>query len=86
MATITSRRTFIRLATDTKANRLATAEFAARTWRSHSDIEGSARCTVCGLWIYAVRRLIGGDMETWANALTGAMFEHLDGECAVVTR
>jgi hypothetical protein len=86
MAAITWRRTFTRLAADTKANRLATAEFATRTWRSHSHTEGSARCTVCGLWIYAVRRLIEGELETWGNALTGAMFEHLDGECALVTR
>jgi hypothetical protein len=86
MASITWRRSFTRLATDTKANRLATAEAAARTWRSHSDTEGSARCTLCGLWIYTVRRLVEGERESWTNALTGAMFEHLDDECAVVRR
>lgn len=68
----------VRLATDTKANRMATAEFSARTWRSHSDVRGSARCVVCGSWVEAIRRIAGVELESWSDALVGAMFEHID--------
>jgi hypothetical protein len=75
----------MRLSSDTKASRLATAEFATRTWRSHSEIEGSARCTLCGRWIHAVRRLVEYELESWGNALVGAMVEHLQDECTLPT-
>uniref|UniRef100_UPI003F49618C hypothetical protein n=1 Tax=Pseudonocardia sp. CA-138482 TaxID=3240023 RepID=UPI003F49618C len=74
-----------RLSADTKTACLRTAEFAVRTWRWHSELHGSARCTICGAEVHTVRRLVAGELERWATALTGAMFEHLDVEHAPVT-
>ena len=82
--TISWRREFTRLNATNKIERVATAEFAARHWRSHSDTDCSARCTVCGEWIYTLRRLVQGELETWGTALVGALFEHLADECALV--
>jgi hypothetical protein len=73
-------RTSLRLATDTKAARMATAEFSARTWRSHSDVRGSARCAVCGSWVETVRRIVGDQLESWSDALVGALFEHIEAK------
>jgi hypothetical protein len=83
---ISKRRTLARLTSDTKSGRRATAEFATRTWRSHSHLEGSARCTVCGLWVHTVRRHVEYELESWSNALVGAMVEHLEDECPLATR
>jgi hypothetical protein len=84
--TSTGRRSALRLSLDAKANRLATAELATRTWRWHSDIQGSVRCTVCGQWVYTVRRLVEYELESWGNALVGAMVEHLEDTCELTTR
>jgi hypothetical protein len=83
---ITRRRSFTRLNADAKANCLVTAEFATRTWRRHSNTEGSARCTLCGQRIYTVRRRIESELESWGNALVGAMVAHLEDDCAVSRR
>lgn len=63
---------------DTKANRLALAEFSVKTWKSHSDTKGSARCYVCGDWVKTTRRVIAGEIESWSDALVGSMFEHVE--------
>jgi hypothetical protein len=86
MPPVISKRRLARLTSDTKSSRRATAEFATRTWRSHSHLEGSARCTLCGLWVYTVRRHVEYELESWSNALVGAMVEHLEDECPLATR
>lgn len=75
-------RTSVRLSCDTKANRMALAEFSSKTWKSHSDVKGSARCFVCGTWVKTVRRLVAGELESWGTALVGALFEHIESKHA----
>jgi hypothetical protein len=66
------------LRTDTKQHRLDTAEFSTRTWRWLSDLEGSARCVLCGSWISTTRIFVGGRSESWFDALVGAMLTHFE--------
>jgi hypothetical protein len=70
--------THLLLDTKTKDGRLAIADESARTWRWHSELNSSARCTVCGTWIPAVRLVVGGRAEPQGSALTGAVLGHLD--------
>lgn len=70
--------TTIRLRTDTKQDRIDTADFSAQVWRWRSDTEVSARCALCGKWVDALQLFIGGKLESVDSALTGALLDHFD--------
>lgn len=66
------------LKADTKANAITTAEFSTHTWLWRSDVQGSARCTLCGTWISTSRIFVGGRSATWSEVLVGAVLQHLE--------
>jgi hypothetical protein len=63
----------------TKEARLATAEAAVRHgFRSKSELEGSALCSICGTDVPTVRRTVEYKLEDWGPALVGAMVHHIE--------